>query len=60
MRSMFSEEGVRKQTFFGSVRGNANESHGRHIAYAVHRFKVFSKSTSLCRKSYLQFGNPVC
>lgn len=60
MRSIFSKEGARKQTSFGSVRWNANESHGRHIAYAVHRFKLFPKSASLCKKSYLQFGNPVC
>ena len=39
MRSIFSKEAARKQTSFGSVRWNANESHGRHIEYAVHRFK---------------------
>ena len=60
MGSIFSKEGARKQTSFGSVRWNANESHGRHIAYVVHPFKLFSRSTSLCGKSYLQFSNPVC
>ena len=43
MRSIFSKEGARKQTSFESVRWNAKESRGRHIAYAVHRFKLIFK-----------------